>query len=64
MPKITNCPTAKTLSNRRWRERTADKYLIYKTNLATWYRISREFMKILDESERTPVGRPRNPQIV
>jgi len=60
MPKITNCPTAKTLSNRRWREKTADKYLTYKTNLATWYRISREFMRILDDvSGRQKQGRPK-----
>lgn len=59
MPKITNSPTPKTISNRKWREKTANKYLIYKTNLATWYRISREFMKILDETERPPVGRPK-----
>jgi len=59
MPKITNTPTAKTIANRKWRAKTSDHYLTYKTNLATWYRISREFMKILDETYRTPVGRPR-----
>jgi len=39
--------------------RTAEHYTKYKTNLAAWYKISREFLKILDESERTPVGRPK-----
>jgi tRNA(Ile2) C34 agmatinyltransferase TiaS len=60
MPKITDTPTKKTISNRRWRENTADRYKIYKTNLATWYRISREFMRILDDmSGRQLQGRPK-----
>ena len=60
MPKITNEPTLKTIQNRRWRAKTAEKYKIYKTNLAVWYKISREFMRILDDvSGRRLVGRPR-----
>ena len=59
MPKIVSNPTAKTIANRLWRSKTAEHYTKYKTALASWYKISREFLKILDESERTPVGRPK-----
>ena len=60
MPKIVSNPTAKTIANRLWRARTAEHYTKYKTDLATWYRVSREFLKILDESSaRKPVGRPK-----
>ena len=59
MPKIVSNPTAKTIANRLWRAKTAEHYNKYKTALASWYKISREFLKILDESQRTPVGRPK-----
>jgi hypothetical protein len=60
MPKVVSNPSAKTIANRRWREKTADRYNKYKISLALWYKVSREFLKILDEdSTRKPVGRPR-----
>lgn len=60
MPKIVSNPTAKTIANRLWRMKTPDHYTKYKTDLVSWYRISREFLKILDEySVRKPVGRPK-----
>ncbi len=60
MPKIVSNPTAKTIANRLWRMKTQNHYTKYNAERASWYRISREFLKILDDySVRKPVGRPK-----